>query len=303
MKRILPFIMIAAGASLWGIIGLFVKGLASAGFTSMEIVAIRAIFAVLFLLLIGFIHYRQEMKLHAVGDVRYFLGTGICSIVLFNFCYFTTMSEMSISMAVIFLYTAPAFVTILSFMFLKEKMTINKIIAVIMTMAGCILIAGLALGESQITILGIITGLGSGIGYALYTIFGKFALNRYSPFAVTFFTFVIAAVVLIPITSLWEKSTLFMQTDVMLLSVGLGLIPTVLAYILYTKGLEKTEGSTAAVISTVEPVVATIMGVLLFNESLVWLQVVGALFIVGSVVVVNLPQKKRKRYTSDEITQ
>ncbi|MDQ0271023.1 DMT family transporter [Cytobacillus purgationiresistens] len=295
MKKILPYFMIAAGASLWGIIGFFVKGLESLGFTSMEIVAIRALFAAMFLIIIGMFGYREQMKLKKAADIRFFIGTGIFSIVFFNYCYFTTMSQINISMAVIFLYTAPAFVTILSYFFLKESMTLNKILAVIGTISGCVLIAGMAVGNSNLTFMGILTGLGSGLGYALYTIFGKFALVKYSPFAITFYTFLVAAIALIPVTRLWEKADLLMRMDVLLYGIGLGLLPTVLAYVLYTWGLEKTEGSKAAVIATVEPIVATSLGVLMFNESLAAMQIVGAVLIISSVIIVNLPSRKSRQ--------
>ncbi|WNS73970.1 EamA family transporter [Bacillus sp. DTU_2020_1000418_1_SI_GHA_SEK_038] len=293
MKRLLPYFMIAAGASLWGIIAIFVKGLADFGFAPMEIVAIRVIYAALFLLLIGVFKYRNEMKLKEKKDVRLFIGTGILSVVFFNFCYFTTISQMNISIAVILLYTSPAFVTILSFLFLKESLNLNKILAVIGTIIGCILIAGVSAGASKITFIGILTGLGSGLGYALYTIFGKFALRKYQPFTVTLYTFILASLFLLPITQLWNRLDLLMDPYVLLYSIGLGFIPSVLAYFIYTWGLEKTEGSKASVIATVEPVVATLLGVMLYGERLGLIQIAGAILILCSVIIVNVTFRKR----------
>lgn len=294
MNRILPYLMIAAGASLWGIIAFFVKGLSDYGFSPMEIVAIRVSYAALILLIIGFFRFRTQMKLKKVIDIRLFIGTGILSIVFFNFCYFTTISQMNISIAVILLYTAPAFVTILSFIFLKESLTSTKIVAVAGTIIGCILIAGVSTGESNITMLGIITGLGSGLGYALYTIFGKFALKKYQPFTITMYTFLIAAIALIPTTKLWGKLDMLFNPHVLFYGIGLALFPTVLAFFLYTRGLEKTEGSKAAIIATVEPVVATLLGVLLYSERLGAIQIAGAFLILCSVIVVNISFRKKQ---------
>lgn len=295
MNKLLPYFMIASGASLWGIIAFFVKGLSDYGFSAMEIVAIRVIYAAFFLLLIGFFRYRNQMKLKCLTDIRLFIGTGILSIVFFNFCYFTTISQMNISIAVILLYTAPAFVTILSYLFLKESLTLTKMIAVLGTIMGCMLIAGLTAGESKITLLGVLTGLGSGLGYALYTIFGKFALKKYQPFTITLYTFIVASAALIPATQLWKKLDVLVNVQVLLYGIGLGLIPTVLAYFLYTWGLEKTEGSKAAIIATVEPVVATLLGVLLYEERLGFFQIIGALLILSSVIIVNISFRKIKQ--------
>jgi drug/metabolite transporter, DME family len=292
MKNFLPYFFIAFGAALWGLIALFVRGLSSFGFTAMEIVAIRVTAAAIMLLVIGFIRFRGQIRI-SLKDLPLFFGTGILSVVFFNWCYFTAIDYMPISLAVILLYTSPAFVAVLSFIFLKESLTVKKIGAVIGTITGCILIAGLT-GESaeSIPIWALLIGLGSGLGYALYSIFGKFALRKYSPFTVTLYTFVVAALGLFPVVRLWEKSELFLDFNVLLYGAGLGLIPTVLAYFLYTWGLERTESSKAAVIATVEPIVATVLGVVLYHEELTMSQIAGSLFILASVIVVNLPGRK-----------
>ncbi|KON87292.1 transporter [Sporosarcina globispora] len=293
MKKLLPFLMIAFGASLWGIIAVFVKGLGEHGFTAMEIVATRVFFAAFFLILFGIVNFRSHLKLKSSSDIGFFVGTGILSIVFFNYCYFTAMNQISVSVAVVLLYTAPAFVTVLSYLFLKEGINLRKAAAVAGTILGCTLIAGLSAGNSDITLIGILTGLGSGFGYALYTIFGKFALRKYHPFTVTLYTFLIAAAFLIPVTRLWTKAEVFLNTEVLLLSIGLGFVPTVLAYFVYTWGLEKTDGSKAAVIATVEPVVAMLLGVTIYGENLGAVQIAGALLILSSVIIVNLPARRK----------
>ncbi|AGX05228.1 MULTISPECIES: DMT family transporter [Bacillus] len=291
MKKLMPYFAISAGASLWGLIAYFIRGLSGFGFSSMEIVGIRAVTAAAALLLIGLFLGPGRLALKRTSDIGLFAGTGICSIVFFNWCYFTSINLMDISIAVILLYTSPAFVAVLSYIFLKEKITGRKIIAVCGTVAGCILIAGVG-GGSGLSVIGVVTGLGAGLGYALYSIFGKFALQKYEPFTVTLYTFVTASAVLLPITRLWEKASLFLQPEVLFLGLGLGLLPTVLAYFLYTWGLEKTESSKAAVIATIEPVVAIFMGVALYSESLGYMQLSGSIIILLCVILVNLPERK-----------
>ncbi|MDT0160199.1 EamA family transporter [Bacillus sp. AG4(2022)] len=291
MKKLMPYFAISAGASLWGLIAYFIRGLSGFGFSSMEIVGIRAVTAAAALLLIGIFLGPGRLALKRTSDIGLFAGTGICSIVFFNWCYFTSINLMDISIAVILLYTSPAFVAVLSYIFLKEKITGRKIIAVCGTVAGCILIAGVG-GGSGLSVIGVVTGLGAGLGYALYSIFGKFALQKYEPFTVTLYTFVTASAVLLPVTRIWEKASLFLQPEVLFLGLGLGLLPTVLAYFLYTWGLEKTESSKAAVIATIEPVVAIFMGVALYSESLGYMQLSGSIIILLCVILVNLPERK-----------
>jgi drug/metabolite transporter, DME family len=290
MERVIPILLIAVSASLWGMIAIFVRTLSDVGFTSMEIVTLRVVTALIILGMIGILRYPKQMKIK-VSDVKLFVGTGILSIVFFNWCYFTSINQLNLSFAVILLYTSPAFVVILSSIFLHERMNKKKLIAVIGTVTGCILIAGVSLNDTgTINLAGLVTGLGAGLGYALYSIFGKFALNKYTPFTVTLYTFLIAAIALLPITALWEKAGLLANGEVLLYSVGLGLFPTVIAYICYTKGLEMVESSKAAIVATVEPVVATILSVFLYQEGFGLIQFIGTTVIILSVIFINLPK-------------
>jgi drug/metabolite transporter (DMT)-like permease len=256
----------------------------------MEIVTIRVVTALLLLGIIGLLKYPGQMKIH-LRDSKYFIGTGIFSIVLFNWCYFSSINQLSLSFAVILLYTAPTFVVVLSYLFLKERMDALKIISVFGTLIGCTLIVGINLKETpSMNLMGILTGLGAGFGYALYTIFGKFALVKYRPFTVTFYTFLVASITLLLFTDLFEKGSILLSSEVILYGIGLGLFPTVLAYLFYTKGLEKMEGSKASIIATVEPVAATLLSVFLYKEDFGVLQFIGTAIILLSVILINLPK-------------
>jgi drug/metabolite transporter, DME family len=303
LNNSMSILMISLAASLWGVIAIFVKGLADLGFSSMEIVTIRVTVAFILLLVVGVSFFRNQLKVK-VKDTPIFIGSGILSIVFFNWCYFTTINQMNISFAVILLYTAPAMVVIFSRFLFKEKLTNKKIIAVIGTLAGCIFITGMGSSSKEdLTFIGLLTGLGSGLGYALYSIFGKIALRKYQPFTITIYTFLFATMFLLPLSTLWDKTELLFQVNTLLWALGLGLFPTVIAYILYTKGLEKIESSKAAIIATVEPIVATILGLLLYNEGMGILQMIGTGLIFSSVIIVNITRKQKQSFNQESITK
>lgn len=297
MSKKLPYMMIAFAAAMWGLIGFFVKGLSAAGFTAMEIVAIRVVTAALILIIVGLSVYRSQLKI-SLKDLPLFFGTGILSIVFFNWCYFTAIELMNIPIAVALLYTSPAFVAVLSFVFLKERIDQKKLIAIVLTIAGCTLAAGIT-GQAgaSFSALSVLIGLGAGFGYALYSIFGKVALRSYHPFTVTLYTFIVASVALIPTTGIAGKAGIILEGSTLLYAIGLGIFPTVLAYFAYSWGLERTESSTAAVVATLEPVIATLLGVLVYGDRLGIIQLIGSLLIVISVVAVNIsfPARKQKK--------
>lgn len=240
---------------------------------------------------------RKALKVKG-SDSKYFIGTGIFSIVFFNWCLFHAIQETSISIASILLYTAPAFVTIFSRILFKESLTPRKVLALITTFIGCPFVIGiLPNSNDSISLYGFILGLGSGLFYALYSIFGKFALVKYDSLTVTVYTFVFAAIAVTPLSGLWMVLHLFTTLEVWLNIIGLGFLSTMLAFTFYTKGLNAVESSRASIIATVEPVVASLLGFLIFNEKLSIWQYFGILLVIFAVIIVQESTKKSRNKT------
>jgi len=294
MSKVKAITMIIIAASLWGTISIYIKQLSNLGFSSMEIVAIRCFWAFISLLLVMTFSKQTSWKLKRFKDIKYFIGTGVVSISFFNYCYFQTITNLNISIAVILLYTAPIFVAILSYFLFKEKLSFKKIFFVFLTFLGCSLIAGFSITNLNISVLTLLVGLGAGVGYALYTIFSRYALEKYDPLFITFYTFFVATIFLIPMTQLWEKASVLFSGEGLVYGISLGVIPTVLAYLLYTKGLESVENTKAAVMSTIEPIVATVIAITIFNENVFLIQIVGSILIIVSVLMINIPDNKQQ---------
>lgn len=290
----LAYIYVLLGASLWGIIGIFVDELSQAGFTSLQIVALRVVTAAVMLVLYLVVTNPKLLKID-FKDSFSFIGTGIFSIVFFNWCYFTAIEEVSLSIAVILLYTGPAFVTLLSWILFKEPMTRRKMGALLLTLLGCALvIKAIPISDQRISLFGFLVGLGSGFGYALYSIFGKHALKKYESLTVITYTFVFASAVMLPLSGITIEAGQLASSYVWMLILGLGFFPTALAYLLYTTGLSMVESSRASITATIEPVVATLLGVFVLNEILTGYQVVGILLVLVAVIAI---QFKKRRVT------
>lgn len=280
-----PVILIISGAVLWGTIGIFIRSLSAAGFTPMDIVFIRAMAASV-ILFAWLIISRRDLLRVRLRDLWFFAATGILSVAFFNWCYFTAIEEVSVSIAAVLLYTAPAFVIIISRIVFGEMITPDKITAVLLSIAGCSLIAGFIPGSGlSLSARGLLFGLGSGFGYALYPVFAKPAGKRYSSAAITAYTFLFTAVSLMPFCSINVNAHILASPRIMFYSAGLGLFPTVLAYLLYTKGLAHVEAGKAAIFATVEPVVAIFTGMIYFNEKMSPAQIAGSLLIIFSIFI------------------
>ncbi|MBM7598761.1 drug/metabolite transporter (DMT)-like permease [Virgibacillus halotolerans] len=292
------FTYIIIGAALWGTIGWYVKHLYALGFTPMEVVTLRAWSSALLLFIYLLIVSPKKLKLQSFADIKYFLGTGILSIIFFNYCMFTAIELSTIPVATALLYTAPAFVTIMSFILFKEPLTSIKLTSLFITLLGTCLVVGLIpLNLKALQLTSLLFGLGSGVGYAFYSIFSKFALKKYTSLTITTFTFIVAAIALIPFFPYQDKFHLLLHPTVLFYTFGLGFLPTAFAYIIYTYGLHHTEASKASILSTIEPVVATLIGIFIFQEAFTWIQMIGMGCIIGAVILMQLygsPQRKVK---------
>ena len=298
-NKIAPLLVIIA-ASLWGSMGLFVRKLSSIGLNAIEIVFIRSFFSFLLLLIVILIKNRKLLTIRW-KDVWCFIGTGIASLLFFNLCYFKTIILTSLSIAAILLYTAPIFVTVLSVVLFKEKFTARKFLALVVALIGCVLVTGAYKEVGNISTYGIIVGLGSGLGYGLYSIFGRYAIERkYSPITITFYTFLFASMgALLLIDSSHLIQNIRENRGVASYMMALVLVATIIPYIIYTKGLEQLEASKAAIIACVEPAVATAIGIIVFREHIDVFGYVGIFCVFLSILIINskndLFQKKIKK--------
>jgi drug/metabolite transporter (DMT)-like permease len=294
------FIIIAA--VLWGMIGLFINKLYQYGFEPLQVVSIRAICSAFMLVLYLLITNKGLLSVK-LADVKYFIGTGIISFAFFNWCLFVAIKTTSLSVATILMYTAPAFVTIFSIILFKEKLNSKKLISLALTFLGCVLVTGFFQSSAnRVSTIGILAGLGAGLGYALYSIFGKYALEKYDPMTIPAYTFVFAAIGLIPLTDFKEIITTLSNTTALYYAIALGLFSTVLPFIFYTKGLAKLESSKASLIATLEPVVASIIGFIVFKENITFSKVLGILLVITALIIIREKTDNTELENNSELT-
>ena len=287
------YLSIISAAALWGCIGVFLRLLTAAGLDSMESVAVRStVAAILYFFWLLFTD-RAAVRVR-LQDLWYFVGTGIFSVLFFNWCYFNAISLSALSVAAVLLYTSPVFVMLLSALCFQEPITPRKIGALLLTFCGCVLVAGLfPAGVGSISAAAVLFGLGSGFGYALYSIFSKLALKRYSPSTITFYTFLFSALGSLPLSRLWEDASLLLDPRAILGGLGIGVLCCILPYLLYTHGLTGMETGRASIMASVEPVVATIVGAAVFHERMGLLSYCGVVLVLSAVVLLNAGPKRR----------
>ena len=254
---------ILAAAALWGMIGLWNRRLMAAGLSPLSIVLVRNLGGMALLAAVFAVKDRSAFRVER-RHLKYFFGTGVVSVVLFTMCYFSCQRICSLAAASILLYTAPAFVVLLSALLWREAVTGRKLLALGLTFAGCAFVS-LSDGLS-VSPLGFLLGLGAGFFYALYSIFGRYALAHYSALTVTLWTFLIAGPASLALVRPAELAAAFAQPEVWLTALLLAAVSTALPYLLYTWGLARVEPGRASIMASLEPVAAALTGVLAFGE-------------------------------------
>ena len=290
----MSYILVLIAGVSWGLIGVFTKVIDVLGFTEMQMLFVKGVLATAVLFIIAFFKDKKQLKLKNWKDIRYFVGTGIISFTFFSWAYMKAVNLTSLGVAAVLLYTAPTFVMLFSILLFGEKMTKTKGIVLLMTFVGCILVTGLLEGGAAvITWQGIGIGIAAGVGYALYSIFGTYAIRAgYGSLTISFYTFLMATVIM---TFLVEPVAVVSEITEMgqwPLAISFALLTTVVPYLTYTKGLSGLPASKASVTATIEPVVAALLGIFVFHESVTMLKITGIVLVLSSVVVMSRQEQQ-----------
>lgn len=253
-------------AFLWGTIGIATQLGIETKANPYEIVMFRTITTTLISLLL-------------VKDWKKLLQTqmilmGIIAIAFYE-TYIYTVSIIGASLSAIFLYTAPFWLILFS-KITKDKINLIKIISAILTFSGIYIMY-----LSNVTGLGFLLGLSSGLIYAILIIQSRIMQNNgYRDIEI-----LIAQSIWSMPFSLFAIVYQFTLSSI-LAGVYLGIFPTFLAYMLFYRGMRSTDSIIATIITSLEPVFTIILAIPLLHQYLTFLQLVGAIIIIFSSILV-----------------
>ncbi|WP_226034798.1 DMT family transporter [Aquibacillus saliphilus] len=294
MNNLFAYGLIVLGASFWGLTGLFVQYLYSFGFSPMEVVTIRLTVSSIILLTVLYVFSPSYLKIN-LKHLPYFFGLGVISIAFFNWAYFAVIEKASLSIAVIMVYTSPVFASIIARLLFKELVTYQKAIAILLTIVGCSFVLELLpSGVPSVSITTILLGVLSGLFCSLYSIIGKHVSHIYHPITITIYSMICGSIFMVPTSKIWMKKELFLNWEVWGHILGISVISTIFAYILYTIGLTYVESSKASILSSVELIVSVMLGILLFNDPVNGWQLLGFVLVFLSLILTVLSVGKRK---------
>ena len=270
--------LVAVAAVLWAFIGLFTPELLDLGLSAVEVGFWRALLAgMVFVVHAGL---RGGLRVRDRRDAGGLVLFGAVAVGLFYVALAAAIEHGGVSLAWILLYTAPAWVAVGAATLLREHVDAVRWSLVAATVAGVVLVAVGGGDGVTVTVASVAWGLAAGWSYSTWYLAGKPLLDRYPPVTISAWILVTGAVVLLPFTPFRA-----LPPRAWLLLAGLALVSTYLPALAYYSGLATVDASRAAIVATVEPVVALGIGVLVADERLSATAVVGGAVVLAAATV------------------
>ncbi len=279
----------------WGFLGLFYNMLAQAGCSAGQVSLIRMGGGCIFLGVYLGLFRRDLFVARSLKYLILFFAIGAGSLNFLNIFLFNAMRVSSVAVAAVLLYTAPLFVLGMSVLFFKERLTRRKVFSILLSVFGCALVSGIVGSQdNSISFLAFVLGMGASISYASYSILSRFAVEKYPPLTITFYSFLFCSLVMIPFADLPSLVQLPFSWQLIGGMLALGLFSAALPYFLYSIALQYVYPSHAAVLATVEPIVAALTSFFILHEHLGSWQLLGMGCILGGVLLLTVGGSKPK---------
>lgn len=277
---------------IFGTIGIFRRYIPlPSSLLAMTRGAIGVVFLLIFMMLkkekVNFKEIKDKILILCISGV----AIGFNWILLFEAYNYTTVAT-----ATLCYYMAPVFVIMASPFLFKEKLTLKKIICVIVALAGMVLVSGvIETGFSGISELkGVLLGVSAAALYASVVLMNKktAGVPAYPKTAIQLGS---AAIVLLPYTLVTENlAELTFEPLTIIMLIVVGVLHTGITYALYFGSMDNLKAQTVAIFSYIDPVVAIILSALILNEEMSIFGVIGAVMVLGSTMMSEINIKKEK---------
>jgi len=278
------YFLIIAASVLWGTMGIFAKLSYAYGILPETLIALRLVvsFSTLFLALAIF--KRSSFRV-SKRDLPYLVILGVFAVAFQRVTYFYAVSLSTATIAAILFYTYPVFVTLLASLFLKEKLTPETILAIILTFSGAALVVRVYDPSAlNANLVAIILGLLSSLFFVLYFMIARNLRSRYATLTLILYGDGIGALTLSPIILASYSSIAAFPIQLWLLIFTIAWVPSLLAYLLYSHALKyvKAKGS---ILSVMEPLSAAVLSAIIIGEGFHNLQILGIALSLAGVVL------------------
>ena len=296
MKKFIPILPILFGI-FWGGGGIFIRRLMELNINSFTVVSSRVIVASIIFFICVFLYDRSLIKIK-LKDLWIFIAAGILGILGLNICYNEAVKQLSLSLSAVLLSLSPIFVLIFANIFFKEKITVKKVICMILALLGCFFASGVLETNETMrwTYFGIFIGFLGAFFYLLYSIFSKLAIiKNYNTLTVTLYALISIAIISLPFTDWKALSNVVVENGSGMLVFMLfhSLCTSVFPYAFFTIALGHMDAGKASILASGEPIAAMFFGIFFYHEIPTVLSVIGVLLTLTALTLLSLPEKNK----------
>ena len=280
MKQLTGILLIAISAASFGTLAIFGRFLYADGLDIFTMLFLR--FGVAALVMMVILLARKE-KFPRGRILLQLIGMGALGYVGQSFSYLTAIKYASAGLVALLLYLYPMFVFVLSVIVLHEKATWVKIVAIIIALLGTALTVDPAGGQ----LLGILLAISAALIYSVYIIVGTNVMRHVSAVQSSVVIFASAGAVY-GILMVFNGVHLPSTSSGWINTVGIVLVATVIPVVAFLAGLERIGPTSAAMLSTLEPVVTVLLAAWIFGERLQSIALFGGGMILIAVIMLTL---------------
>jgi len=284
MNRIAGILLISISAASFGTLAIIGRFAYADGMDVTTLLFLR--FTIAAILMFAWMALRREplprgrvlLQLSGMGGLGY-VGQ--------SFCYMSAIQYASTGLVALLLYLYPVFVTVLTIIVQKKKITSRTILALVLATGGAALTANPEGGQLP----GILLAVSAALIYAVYIIVGTDVMKQVSSVQSSAVIFASAAVVFGLMTLIRGAHWPATQTGWLAVS-GIALVATMLPVATFLAGLKIVGATDASLLSTLEPVVTVILAAVVLSEPILPSMLIGGALILAAVVVTVQRQKK-----------
>lgn len=276
-------VAIVLAAMLFAIAAIVASELFQAGVKPFELAAARSVIAAIGLALISqFRVFNFPTPARKLLDWR-ILALGL-SLALITVSYYVAIDRLAVAVAIVIQYTAPALVVGLTALQARRLPAPATLFAVGTALLGVVLVSGVATGQLQFDALGLMAAGSSALLFASYTLLSAAAVDTYGAIGVMFRAFIVASLFWLAFqVSQGFPEAVFAPANLPgILFVGVG--GTLVPFSLICWGIQQVRADRAAIVATLEPVMATLLAWLWLGQTLSGMQILGGVLVLLAVV-------------------
>lgn len=282
MQEVLGLIFVLLAGFGFGFLGIFGRYAFQSGLTVGELLTFRFVLASV-LLWAGLFAFKRDLIKLPARQILISAGLGVFGYAVFSTFYFKSIEGISVPLAALLLFTFPIFVNLGAHFFLKERMTKNQFISLLLATVGLgILLWGPLVVNSPAAV---VYALIAAVTYAVYVLVSGKVQQKVAPLSSSLYVISASALALFLIHQPAVTRVSELTAQQMFIISGIAVVSTIAPLTLFLAGLQKLSSSKASIVVMIEPVVATVAAFFFLGEQLTTLQIGGALLVLVALFI------------------